>query len=659
MSSRGCTASKHKVMLKEILKNSGQAITEEQAWALCYHCSCEFQQVLKVSGLLPKLSGVESIFIHQDGAVSISSCTDILGATQSEEKVIEQLGKVVYSALDWGLSNDMERILSDSLLYLLYRMLGLNANCTSPAGELWKITLNGVIKVCVERLFLPSEAPGHYKAVCRRQYGVHAEICNLRQTIKQSKQNLMKLGSNKERNDFVVFENWSSLWKCVMKELRVGMRRCRSRRRPYDTRPVEYELTPYERLMEDIRCKRYTLRKVLQDSDQSKSSKSEENIILDLIRSLKPASARKLREKPQEEPSLHELLMSEIKSSRSILRSTAEGKKSFRRVSIDEELRTADSLFSIPSDYQYNICRLKSRRNVPTFDFQDNQTEANQRSMARISWNTEISQESSSDQKFSDLTSSSTDLSFRPVWTSSQVDLQMNCGSSQADLRTNCGSARDKPLSSGLSQQRLTLGHKRSSSCEGFIHDESLDEQGWDSTRVNLPPTVMELAPLRQMMVKTEVSVFMSRRDILGPKACSSCRKRLLCRQVFCKFCERSICPECRVEMLMPHQKCMHLPVSFFKALVLAKESDFTQAEELFHWNNSSVPLVMFHPKSVSGNFSFQKWIMYRWSSMSICLKCQEYILEAIKRNHQSEVPGGSLKSRSMSVSAATLYQRH
>ncbi|XP_040185981.1 protein spire homolog 2-like [Rana temporaria] len=644
MTDWGSVEPQRKVTLKEILKNSGQVITEEQAWALCYQCSYKCQQIRQVSKPLPVLGGVESIFIHQDGAVSFAQSAGMVGACQSEEKVIEQLGKVVYSALDWGLSNDMERVLSEPLLYLLYRMVGLKATCTSPTGDLWKITLYDVAKVCVERLFLPTDAPGHYKAVCRMQYGVHAEICNLLQTIKQSKQNLKKLGS-KEENDSVVFDNWSALWKGVMKELRVGLRLCS--KRCSKSQPVEYQLAPYEMLMEDIRCKKYTLRKV-QDSDlsSSRSNKSEENVvILDLLRSLKPASERKLKEKPHEEPSLHELLMSEIKSSRSILKS-AERKKYFPRVSFDEDLGIADGPFSVPSDGPNYRRRLESRWNVPAFDLQDHQIEG------RISWNTELSQESSSEQKFPDLTSSSTELSFLPVWTSSQVDLRMNCGSSQADRQTTSGSTPDKLLSSSV-QKKLSFGHKRSSSFEGLL-GEAPDEQSqaWDSPRSSLPPTVLELAPLRRLMVKTEVSVFRSSRDVLRQKACSSCRKRLLCRQVLCKFCERTICSECRVEMLMPHQKCMHLPISFFKALVLTQESDLTRNKDLLHWNNSSVPLVMFHPKNASSDFAFRKWIMYNWTSMSICLKCQEYILDVIKRNRSCEIPGGTFKSRSMSVSA-------
>ncbi|XP_072269805.1 protein spire homolog 1-like [Pyxicephalus adspersus] len=646
MTDWGSSEPRCKVTLHEIMKSSGQPISEEQAWALCYQCSAKLKQMMHTSRLLPGLKGLESICIHQDGEVSFV-VSGMPGAGLSEEKVIEQLGKAVYSALDWGLGSDTERVLSDKMLYLLYRMVGLSANCTSPSIELWKVTLDEVLKVCIERLFLPSEAPGHYKAVCRKQYGVYAEICNLLQTIKQSKQNLMKLETN-ERDDSAVFDNWSSLWKGVMNEMRIGMNLCRSRHRSYNAQPIEYELAPYELLMEDIRCRRYTLRKV-QDCDQSKSSKSEDNIILDLIRSLKPASARKLREKPQEEPSLHELLMSEIKSSRSKLRSAMYGKKVFSQ---DEEFRIADGQCSAPRDHPFYRRRLESRWNLPMFDLPDNQIET------RVSWNTEFSQESSLEQKFFDLTSSSSEISFLPVWTSSQLDLRMSCCSTQVDRQTRFGSTSDKCMSSGSSHERLAFGHKRSSSFEAFAQGEAQDEQGWDSSRVSLPPTVLELAPLRRMMVKTEMPVFMSSRDVLGQKACSSCRKKLLCWRVLCKFCERNICPECRVEMLMPHQKCMHLPVSFFKALVLSQESDLTRAKELNHWNSSSVPLVMFRPKNVSGDFSFHKRIIHNWTSMSICVRCQEYILDMIKRNGHWEVPGGSLKSRSMSVSA-TPFSRH
>lgn len=48
-------------------------------------------------------------------------------------------------------------------------------------------------------------------------------------------------------------------WVQVIGELRMGVK---LKKVNYSRTPIEYELTPYEILMDDIRSRRYTLRKV-------------------------------------------------------------------------------------------------------------------------------------------------------------------------------------------------------------------------------------------------------------------------------------------------------------------------------------------------------------------------------------------------------------
>lgn len=47
-----------------------------------------------------------------------------------------------------------------------------------------------------------------------------------------------------------------------MRGLREGVKLKKVQERQYNPLPIEYQLTPYEMLMEDIRSKRYKLRKV-------------------------------------------------------------------------------------------------------------------------------------------------------------------------------------------------------------------------------------------------------------------------------------------------------------------------------------------------------------------------------------------------------------
>ena len=54
-------------------------------------------------------------------------------------------------------------------------------------------------------------------------------------------------------------QDWARLWVQVIHELRSGVR---LKKTEYTRTPIEYELTPYEILMDDIRSKRYKLNKV-------------------------------------------------------------------------------------------------------------------------------------------------------------------------------------------------------------------------------------------------------------------------------------------------------------------------------------------------------------------------------------------------------------
>ncbi|PNI28272.1 SPIRE1 isoform 8, partial [Pan troglodytes] len=73
---------------------------------------------------------------------------------------------------------------------------------------------------------------------------------------------------------------------------------------------------------DDIRCKRYTLRKVMVNGDiPPRLKKSAHEIILDFIRSrppLNPVSARKLKPTPPRPRSLHERILEEIKAERKL-----------------------------------------------------------------------------------------------------------------------------------------------------------------------------------------------------------------------------------------------------------------------------------------------------------------------------------------------------
>lgn len=53
------------------------------------------------------------------------------------------------------------------------------------------------------------------------------------------------------------------LWIQLMKELRQGVKLKKVEEQPFNPLPTEFSLTPFEMLMQDIRLRKYKLRKVV------------------------------------------------------------------------------------------------------------------------------------------------------------------------------------------------------------------------------------------------------------------------------------------------------------------------------------------------------------------------------------------------------------
>ncbi|CAD6998291.1 unnamed protein product [Ceratitis capitata] len=108
-------------------------------------------------------------------------------------------------------------------------------------------------------------------------------------------------------------------WVQVIDELRRGVR---LKKNNYSRTPIEYELTPYEILMEDIRSKKYQLRKVMVNGDiPPRVKKDAHALILEFIRSrppLKKASERKLPPPIKRTPSPREQLMDSIRKGQTL-----------------------------------------------------------------------------------------------------------------------------------------------------------------------------------------------------------------------------------------------------------------------------------------------------------------------------------------------------
>ncbi|KFO73278.1 Protein spire 2 [Cuculus canorus] len=260
MESPQCMQRITKVSLAEILRCFEHPISEEQAWAICFQCCRKMEQL--AHGLCPQLhsvliKGLGSVFIHADGTISFKvfhksgKIIDAGDIQQSEDKLLEYLGVVIYEALDWGINSQVERELSDPLERLLCFMLKLDDEATKPA-----VTLQDVIKACEDHSSRPSEATSHYEMTCRNLFTEYIELQEIVTIIQTSKEVYLGLPLS-----------YCSIYlhtlTYLMRELQNGVRlRKATERLRSHVPPKEVIRSPYELLLDDIQHKRYTLRKV-------------------------------------------------------------------------------------------------------------------------------------------------------------------------------------------------------------------------------------------------------------------------------------------------------------------------------------------------------------------------------------------------------------
>ncbi|NWI47659.1 SPIR1 protein, partial [Picathartes gymnocephalus] len=317
----GCEQRITKVSLAELLRCFEHPISEEQAWAICFQCCRKIEQLAQ--GLCPPfhsvfVKGSGSIFIHADGTASFKvyhksgKSVDVGSIQQSEDKLLEYLGVVIYEALDWGIDSQVERELSDPLEKLLCLMLKLDEEATKPP-----VTLQDVIKACEEHLSRPSEATSHYEMTCRSLFTEYMELQKLVTIIQTSKE--VHLGLPITTDLALAGFSKASLWPDVICELQTGVRLRKAAERPRRcVSPRERVRSPYELLLDDIQHKRYTLRKV---SDWMPLLMQFLSPLVSLLCPMALCGAIlclqmlkvRLQQCVPQEPSWHEQLMAEIK----------------------------------------------------------------------------------------------------------------------------------------------------------------------------------------------------------------------------------------------------------------------------------------------------------------------------------------------------------
>ncbi|XP_074593095.1 protein spire homolog 2-like [Brevipalpus obovatus] len=200
-----------------------------------------------------------------------------------------------------------------------------------------------VLTLCTQRIGPQAEA--HYKAVCRALVAEAIELSSFLLKITSVTAELSNHSINSEPRaahslpfdlsgssnsssatsslaiDALKLQDWARLWMQVIHELRNGVK---LRKVDLSEKPsIEFEMTPYEMLLDDIRSRRYKLNKVLLNGSMSTrvTHKDAHDLIMEFIRSrppLVPVSNRKLPPPKPKEPTMFDRLLESIRGQHSL-----------------------------------------------------------------------------------------------------------------------------------------------------------------------------------------------------------------------------------------------------------------------------------------------------------------------------------------------------
>ncbi|XP_047649604.1 protein spire homolog 1 isoform X3 [Phacochoerus africanus] len=484
-----------------------------------------------------------------------------------------------------------------------------------------------VMKLCAAHLPTESEAPNHYQAVCRALFAETMELHTFLTKIKSAKENLKKIQemekSDESNTDLEELKNadWARFWVQVMRDLRNGVKLKKVQERQYNPLPIEYQLTPYEMLMDDIRSKRYTLRKVMVNGDiPPRLKKSAHEIILDFIRSrppLNPASARKLKPTPPRPRSLHERILEEIKAERKLRPvSPEETRRSRLDVSTPESPKSAvessmvngglpsQSKESGPIAPQQVPVQRRKLLKAPTLA-ELGSSDSEEDTLPRSASSSSASPSFLEDPVLEAVSTRKDPPKFLPISSTPQPERRQppqRRHSIEKETPTNVRqflppsrqSSRSlvprisrvwprtsfRPLFSTIQTASLLSSHPVEAAMLGvagamYCLCQRAFTSRWKSAKEEfcypvecLALTVEEVMHIRQVLVKAELEKYQQYKDVYTAlkkgKLCFCCRTRrfsFFTWSYTCQFCKRPVCSQCCKKMRLPSKPYSTLPI--------------------------------------------------------------------------------------------------
>ncbi|KAM9301892.1 protein spire homolog 2 [Gastrophryne carolinensis] len=602
------------VSLDQVLKSYEQPINEEQAWAVCYQCARGLARGSPLPPAPTRIRDPASLLLHRDGTVTVQPDNSAANGTPgsaplsslTETQMVQCLGFAIYRALDWGLDESEERELSPELEQLIDLMAASDSEGTLM-DEGYEGTedeeedgpprvvrsFSAVLRFCASHLPEPKEAPVHYQAVCRALFAETIELQAFLHKIREAKEMLVKMRvEDSEPDGLVNLQNtdWARLWVQLMRDLRHGVQLKKVREKTFNSLPTEYQLTPFEMLMQDIRARNYKLRKVMVGGDiPPKVKKDAHELILDFIRSrppLKPVSNRNLPPLPLRQRSLHEKILEEIKQEPKLrpVEVQKRGQKGFGSLpcimdACDGDKKSTSCInLSIPDTIAPRP-RPRVLLKAPTLAEMEemNLSEEDDSPSSELRRVISAPLPLKRDRSFSeqDLAQLQSEMGHKPLQRNPmghpESETRARSGSMNIPHRVNrslmsystCGSCgTPSPSRSSLSsvQEKAepefgAAGHSKHHWLE-FSHPVD-----------TLALTVEEVINVRKVLVKAEMEKFLQSKELYTNlkkgKVCCCCKTKfpLFSWPANCLFCKRAACGSCSMKMKLPAKKLGHIPV--------------------------------------------------------------------------------------------------
>ncbi|XP_022438550.1 protein spire homolog 2 isoform X2 [Delphinapterus leucas] len=574
--------------LEEVLKAYEQPINEEQAWAVCFQCC---RGLRGAPGGRRRIRDTADILLRRDGSVSAqrepgaAESTAMVSPASSEAQVVQSLGFAIYRALDWGLAEHVERELSPQLERLIDLMA--NSDCDDDGGggaadEGYGApeeeeeaegspravrTFTQAMRLCAARLTEPRGAQTHYQAVCRALFVETLELRAFLARVREAKEMLQKLREDEPQSEKPLMEldslgrtDWARLWVQLMRELRHGVKLKKVQEQEFNSLPTEFQLTPFEMLMQDIRARNYKLRKVMVNGDiPPRVKKDAHELILDFIRSRPPLK--------QKQRTLHEKILEEIKQER-------------RLRPVEDRHWDERGFGSLPCILNACSGDVKSTSciNLSITDAGSTAQRPRPRVLLKAPTLAEMEEMNISEEEESPCG----EVTLRRDRSFSEHDLAQLRSEVTSGLQPPGGLERAWPRADSVQSWTPSAQEPGSVSIQsrhdpsspprsdlGSVEDRPGASEWLEFSHPveSLALTVEEVMDVRRVLVKAEMEKFLQNKELFSSlkkgKICCCCRTKfpLFSWPSTCLFCKRAVCSSCSIKVKMPSKKFAHIPV--------------------------------------------------------------------------------------------------